>query len=319
MAGLIALQLVISAASVLGRNGSSHGRALIRSVPPLPTTVTTVVDTTTAAPAPPPTAPPTTARQDVVPAPPTDANGRLAARLDAALTGVGSCLVIDDGPTNVYSRAAGQALAPASTQKLLVAAAALDQLGPDFHFVTTVVASAPPKNGSVDDLWLVGGGDPMLATPEYVGYLATQARTVGAPLTPMSGLADGVAAAGIHSVKSGIHGDDSRYEALRWLPGWKPIYRDEADVSPLSALTVDGGLDQWKPTETVTADPTALAAARLSGLLGARGVNAPAAAPGTRPASGVVVAQLPSQSLALIVASMLRSSDNLAAELIVPE
>jgi len=57
---VIALQLVISAASVLGRNGSSHGRALIRSVPPLPTTVTTVVDTTTAAPAPPPTAPPTT-------------------------------------------------------------------------------------------------------------------------------------------------------------------------------------------------------------------------------------------------------------------
>jgi D-alanyl-D-alanine carboxypeptidase/D-alanyl-D-alanine-endopeptidase (penicillin-binding protein 4) len=232
---------------------------------------------------------------------------------------VRSCLVVKDGDTTVYNRAGDLALAPASTQKLLVAAAALDRLGPDFRFETTVVAPAAPQDGAVDALWFVGGGDPMLGTPEYAGHLAGQPRTVGTPLTPLAAVVDQLTAAGVRSVRNGVHGDDSRYNGPQWLPGWKPIYRDEADVPLLSALTVDGGLDHWNPSEVIAANPTAMSAAQLARLLQGRGVSAGAAQNQFRPANGVVLARVPSAPLAQIVASMLRSSDNLAAELIVRE
>ncbi|MCU1448739.1 MAG: D-alanyl-D-alanine carboxypeptidase serine-type, family, partial [Acidimicrobiales bacterium] len=250
----------------------------------------------------------------------TDPAARLAARLDAALAGLpSSCMIVRDGDAAIYGRSPDSALAPASTQKLLVAAAALDRLGPDFRFETTVVAPAAPRDGAVDALWLVGAGDPLLATPEYIGYLASRPRTVSTPLTPLAGLADQLTAAGVRAVNNGVHGDDSRYDGPRWLPGWRPLYRDEADISPLSALTVDGGLDHWKPTEVVAGDPTALAAAHLARLLSARGVSAGGSANQTRPAGGVVLARAVSAPLAEIVASMLRSSDNLVAELLVRE
>ena len=228
-------------------------------------------------------------------------------------------MVQDKGAT-AYSRAGDLALAPASTQKLLVAAAALQRLGPDYRFETTVVApSAPAADGSVDALWLVGGGDPLLGTGDYAGYLATQPRSVGTPVTPITWLVDQLAAAGVHSVKSGVHGDDSRYDGPRWLPGWKPIYRDEADISPLSALTINGGLDHWKPSEVIAADPTSLAGAQLAQLLVGHGISAAPAANQTHPAGGVVLARVSSVPLSDIVASMLRSSDNLAAEMLVKE
>jgi D-alanyl-D-alanine carboxypeptidase/D-alanyl-D-alanine-endopeptidase (penicillin-binding protein 4) len=228
--------------------------------------------------------------------------------------------VVQDGDAIAYSRAADLALAPASTQKLLVAVAALQRLGPDYRFETTVVApSAPAADGAVDALWLVGAGDPELGTPDYAAYLASQPRSVGTPVTPMAALVDQLAAAGVRGVHNGVHGDDSRFDGPRWLAGWKPIYRDEADISPLSALTVNGGLDHWTPSEVVTGDPTALAGAQLTRLLVARGIGAAAGPSSVRPANGVVLARAASAPLADIVASMLRSSDNLAAELLVKE
>jgi D-alanyl-D-alanine carboxypeptidase/D-alanyl-D-alanine-endopeptidase (penicillin-binding protein 4) len=319
LAGLIVAQLVASGAALAARADTGTSHALVRSVPPVPTTATTLPETTTAPPTlPPPTAPPTTARPPAPPSP-TDAAGRLAARLDGALGNNPRCLVVHEGPNTVYARSPNTTYAPASTQKLLAAAAALDQLGPDFRFVTTVMAPAAPQDGTVDSLWLVGGGDPMLATPEYVGHVLGEPRTAGAPLTPIGVLADAVAGAGVRSVRGGLHGDDTRYNGPRWLPGWKPIYRDEADISPLSALTVDGGLDRWDPAEVVTADPTALATAQLSRLLAARGVNAAPGAAQAHPAGSMTIARVTSAPLSQIVAAMLRSSDNLADELIVRE
>ena len=55
---------------------------------------------------------------------------------------------------------------PASTQKLLTAAAALLVLGPRTRLTTRVLASGP-------DLYLVGGGDPTLTTAA-AGHGATR-------------------------------------------------------------------------------------------------------------------------------------------------
>jgi len=318
---VIAAQIIASGAVLMFRPSQARSAALLRSTPAATTTTTALLPDPTTLPPPPPTSPPSTARRAAPPPTlPADPVARLTARLEAALGGVRSCLVVQDRGATAYARAADLALAPASTQKLLVAVAALQRLGTDYRFETTVVApAAPAADGSVDALWLVGGGDPLLGTPDYAGYLAGQPRAIGTPVTPMAALVDQLAAVGVRSVRNGVHGDDSRFDGPRWLAGWKPIYRDEADISPLSALTVNGGLDHWTPSEVVTADPTALAGAQLTRLLVARGVSASPGPSQVRPVSGVVLARVSSAPLSDIVASMLRSSDNLTAELLVKE
>ena len=319
LAVIAAAEIVASTAVLALHPTAARSAAFVRSAPTTTTSTSVVPDPTTLPPSS-TTSPPSTTR----PAPPStlppDPVARLTGRLEAALGGVPSCLVVQDSGATAYSRAPQLALAPASTQKLLVAVAALQRLGSDYRFETTVVAPArPAPDGTVDALWLVGAGDPMLATPDYAAHLASESRTAGTPTTPMSALVDQLAAAGVRTARNGVHGDDTRYDGPRWLPGWKPIYRDEADVSPLSALTVNGGLDNWNPSDVVTADPTSLSAAQLSRLLGGHGIYAAPAADQTRPGSSVVLARVASAPLSDIVASMLRSSDNLAAELIVKE
>ncbi|MBV9412488.1 MAG: D-alanyl-D-alanine carboxypeptidase, partial [Acidimicrobiia bacterium] len=323
VAVLIAAQVIASGAVLVLRQSPSHAAALVRSSPAPSTTTSLLPDPTTLPTPPPAPTSSTTSTAKALPPPPTlpvDPVARLDARLDAALGSVRSCLVVQDSGATAYSRAGDLALAPASTQKLLVAVAALDRLGPDYRFQTTVVAPArPAADGSVDELWLVGGGDPMLGTPDYVAYLASQPRSVGSPVTPMAALVDQLAAAGVRTVRHGVIGDDTRYSGPHWLAGWKPIYRDEADISPLTALTVNGGLDHWQPSEVVTADPTALSASQLAKLLADHGASVTPGPSQARPANGVVLATVSSAPLSDIVASMLRTSDNLAAELITKE
>lgn len=54
------------------------------------------------------------------------------------------------------------ALRLASTTKLLVAAAALRELGPKFQFITRVFALGPVQAGAVPGIGVIGGGDPTL-------------------------------------------------------------------------------------------------------------------------------------------------------------
>lgn len=320
---LVAIQLVASVAVVVGRPTPARSASLLRAVPPTSsTTTTTVVEEPVLPPSTQAPAPPSTQerpRPAPAPAPPAEPAARLASRLSGILGPVRSCLVVRDGGSQLYDRTADMTLAPASTQKLLVAAAALDRLGPDFRFETTVVAAAPPHDGVVDALWLVGSGDPLLSTPEYTARVWSQARSAGMPLTPLAGLADQLVANGVRNVQNGVRGDDSRYNGPRWLPGWKPVYRDDAEVPLLSALTVDYGLDHWKPSEVLASDPTAAASAQLARLLTARGTSAAGGPNQVRPGNAVVLARQTSVPLAQIVASMLRTSDNLTAELLVRE
>src|SRR5690606_5488353 len=68
-------------------------------------------------------------------------------------------VIVDQGP---------DVLEPAATVKLLTAVVVLDTLGPESRLRTTAVASSPVRDGVVDgDLYLVGGGDPLLTTPGY--------------------------------------------------------------------------------------------------------------------------------------------------------
>jgi len=249
----------------------------------------------------------------------------LAARLDQALAGTHSCLVVEQDGVTVFERNPTTPFVPASGQKVMVAAAVLARLGPDFRFETKVVAPArPADDGRLEDAWLVGAGDPFLATPDYIAYAAGKPRLSSLPLTPLAALADGLVAAGVRDIPAGLHADESRYDRQRSVPSWKPSYVREAEVGSLGALTVNEGLASWGPSQVVTPDPAASATGALTSLLRERGVTAGAPAPGaedvrTAPARAVVVASVRSAPLSDIVAAMVRVSDNYAAEMLLRE
>jgi serine-type D-Ala-D-Ala carboxypeptidase/endopeptidase (penicillin-binding protein 4) len=231
-----------------------------------------------------------------------------------------SCFVAYEGNRPVLLRRPNLALTPASTQKVLVAVAAVNVLGPDFRFETKVVAAGAPRDGVVDALWLVGSGDPFLATPEYLAYLAGRPRSQDRRSTPLAGLADELARAGVRSVPGGIRGDDSRYDRTRVVPTWKPGYVADNAIGPLGALVVNGGFSRFTPPEDRAPDPAAHAAGELARLARDRGVDVPLAGTGgTAPARAFTVATVRSEPLTEMVTAMLRESDNLAAELFVRE
>ena len=298
---------------------------------PAPTTATAAVvevatTTTTAAPAPPVTSPPP--RLPVtVPAPVVVPAGGMTfgERLEHALGGTPGCLVVEQDGTVVHERNPVAPLVPASSQKLMVGIAALARLGPDYRFETKVVApDAPGGDGRLDDAWLVGGGDPDLATADYMAYAASKPRLVTLPLTPISALADALVAAGVRDIPGGLHPDESRYDTQRSVPTWKPSYVQEAEVGSIGALTVNEGFDSWGANQVVAADPAANTTRALTTLLHERGVAAAAAGPApdgrqVAPKKGVVVASVRSAPLASIVAAMMRASDNYAAEMLLRE
>ena len=259
-----------------------------------------------------------------VPQPIVDAVGgqRLQAALDAAVVGAGvdACFVVDEGGAPIAVRAPDVPFVPASTEKIVTAAAALAVLGGDSHLETKAVAAAAPTDGVLDRLWLVGGGDFLLMTPEAQALREEIPALRGFPTTSMATLADAVVAAGVRRITGGIVGDDSRYETLRYLPTWKDSYRTEGQVGPLGALTVNGGFSQLQPEPVPVQDPAVFAAAELGRLLEERGVTIGRGADrGTAPDGAVDIAKVESPPMTAVVGEMVSASDNLGAELLVRE
>ena len=242
----------------------------------------------------------------------------LQAALDAGAGGAGSCFVVAEGGNVVASHEADTPIVGASTQKVLVAAAALDALGPDFTYVTKAVAPGGVHGGTVDTLHLVGSGDPVLTTGDYAAVLEKGKWTSNDVTTSMEALADAIVAKGVTRVPGGIIGDDSRYDDQRYIPTWKPEYKTGGDIGPIGALTVNDGLSNVG--RKILGDDPALNAARvLTGLLEARGVSVGDPGRGAAPGDAAAVASVSSPPLGSILASMLTSSDNLSAEMITKE
>jgi len=256
-----------------------------------------------------------------LPQPVVDAVG--AQHLDAALTarvdGSDACTTVrDPAAGDVTTLGADRALVPASTMKLLTAVAAFATLGPRFHYTTDVVAGAPVRNGNVERLYLVGGGDPLLATPERIATDARDPEHAGLATTPLATLADRIVAAGVRSVPGGIAGVDDRYDRTRYLDVW-PV-ADRPEVGPVGALTVNRGGAGAAGTGAKVDDPAVNAAAELGRLLTARGVRVGAASRADRAPDGArPVASIDSPPLGDVLTELLSASDNLTAEMLVRE
>ncbi|HEX3621748.1 MAG TPA: D-alanyl-D-alanine carboxypeptidase/D-alanyl-D-alanine-endopeptidase [Acidimicrobiales bacterium] len=254
----------------------------------------------------------------------TVADSHLGSDLDKVMTdpAIGgardnSCLVVGDagGGTSHYAHAADQGYIPASTLKLLTTDAALAQLGPDSHFTTEIRAGAAPADGAVGDLFMVGGGDPLLATADFAVDAGYQGQSRLA--TSMEALADKVVATGIRRVGR-ILGDDSRYDDQRLVPTWKPSYVADFEISPLSALVVNKGFASTKPP-VEAASPAAHAAGVLATLLRARGVTVGATGAAKAPAGAPLVTSIDSPPLTDVVGEILQNSDNMGAEMLLKE
>lgn len=223
-------------------------------------------------------------------------------------------VIVDQGP---------DVLEPASTVKLLTAVVVLDTIDPGSRLRTTAVAAGPPRDGVVDgDLYLVGGGDPLLTTPGYEVSFINRDQLKN----DFAQLADRIVAAGVREVRGGIVGDDSRYDRERWVPSWPERYRNQGFIGPLSALMVNDGQTGYSTSpERATSnrhpgDPPVLAAETLRTLLEDRGVRVGGgASAGSAPPGAAEIAALESPTIRELVGQMLVESDDTTAELLTKE
>ena len=179
------------------------------------------------------------------------------------------------------SQKEGDAVIPASNLKLVTAAATLELLDPQSRFTTSVATDGAPTDGKVvrGNLYLIGGGDPLLSTSPYLSQLPNGEQ----PSTDMAALADQIAATGIREITGSVVGDESRYDDVRTVEAWPQRYLTQGQVAPLSALVVD---DTWSAGAGPGAEPAVHAAAVLTELLADRGVQIAGAPPSGCRAAG---------------------------------
>ena len=255
--------------------------------------------------------------------------GGADARLRRGLRGVvgslppSSCLVVEADGRPIVAHQPDESVIPASTEKVMTAAAALEILGPDTRFRTSVQAAAPPSGGVVQgNLFLVGGGDPVLTTDSYAETTIKQDRAH----TRLEALARAVSDAGITRIEGSVLGDESRYTSARYVDAWPGRFIDQNQTGPLSALSVNDGFESFPTTSDPGAplrpspDPATRAAAVFTVLLEQRGVDVVGdPGVGQAPADAAEIAGKNSKKVKRIVAQMLTFSDNQTAELLLRE
>ncbi len=245
--------------------------------------------------------------------------------LTAALSGVlGSGMlgkqagaeVIDPATGRVlFARGAAAMLQPASTTKLVSAAAALDVLGPSARFTTRVAAG--PSPGSIV---LVGGGDPALAAGPVPAGDYPQPATLKALA---AATARALRAQGRHSVR--LSYDTSLFSGPPLAPGWPRSYVTTGNVTAITSLEVDQGrlapggapedADDPGNFRPRSADPAGQAASAFAAFLGADGIRV-TGQDGQQGAAAhaAALAVVSSPPLSAIVGWMLRESNNVIAE-----
>ena len=218
---------------------------------------------------------------------------------DPALGTIAALVVDAQTGTELFAQHANRSVAPASTAKLLTAAAALTRLAGTEPLTTGVVRSG-------DTLYLVGGGDVTLVARPQPGYphvatLTDLAAKTAAAITPGQVL-------------------QLRYDAGGWAgpdlaPGWSPGYLTAGNVSRLSPLEVDEGRLSKGATAPRAADPPRQAALEFRRALRASGVVVQGRVrPGVAPASDLGIAAVQSPPIPALVTRMLTESDNDLAE-----
>ncbi len=230
-----------------------------------------------------------------------------------------SCATISVDGNVVGSTNGDLAVIPASTEKIVVAAVALERLGEDHVFTTRVVADAAPVDGVIDgDLVLLGGGDPLLSSDWYPTSGLERRPVFNA--TSLDSLADSVQAAGVTQVAGSVVGDGSRYDDEFFAPGWGNGVAG-LEAGPYDALIANDA--RVLGEEQRGNNPNSAAAREFTRLLRDRGIviagDAEIGTVAELADTPFEVASIESVPLTGVVAEMLTNSDNNTAELLVKE
>lgn len=204
----------------------------------------------------------------------------------------GEVLDASDGSVLFDANGSGSGT-PASTQKVITTAAALELYGPSHTFDTRSVLAD-------NQLVLVGGGDPFLTRDELVRH----AQQTAAGLTER----------GVTSVQVGY--DTSLFAGDAWNPDWRGTYTNM--VTPTSALWIDKGMvtPSGDSVGVREGDPSRKAADVYAEALRGQGITVTGVAAQQAPASATEIAVHQSWPLSDIVEYVLVHSDNDGAEVL---
>jgi D-alanyl-D-alanine carboxypeptidase/D-alanyl-D-alanine-endopeptidase (penicillin-binding protein 4) len=139
----------------------------------------------------------------------------------------------------LYEQNADKYFVPASNMKLFTTALALDKLGADFRFHTTIESFAEPSaNGLLrSPLFLVGRGDPNLSNRKFPYELKDEFD--GPPNKVIAELADAIVARGVKEITGDIVADDSYFPRERYPGGWEINDMVWEYGAAISAIVVD--------------------------------------------------------------------------------
>lgn len=272
-----------------------------------------------------------------------ESDSLLAAEVSAALAALpeapdGLCVSVHRDGVDVITQAA-PALVPGELQRLLVAAAAVEQLPAQNLYTTDVVMAADTEvvdGVLLGDLWIIGRGDPTLSTEDYRERFHASPEDTTLEGTDLAELADSLANRlddlGVTAVSGAVLGDESRYRVERDYRGvptatgalvWDDDDNAANAVGPLSALAVNDGFTAWPETiepalNTRSPDPPATVAEQLAALLAERGIVVEGGTGnGDAPDLPTVLTNIVSPSRDVIVDRVLRNGTT--AELLVKE
>lgn len=221
--------------------------------------------------------------------------GRLGGRITDAITG-----------KELWQVAADMPLVPASTNKVLTAAAALLTLDRQARISTRVVAGSQNAQGPVV---LVGAGDPVLsaAPPGQPTWYRGAAR--------ISDLVEQIRRSGV--TPTAVQVDTSAFSGPTMAQGWDPSDVDNGDIAPIESVMIDAGRIQPTTVNSRRTRTPALDAGRE--LAKALGLDPNAVTVATAPSGARQLAVVQSAPLVQRLSEMLDHSDNVLAECIARE
>jgi|CXWL01.1.fsa_nt_gi D-alanyl-D-alanine carboxypeptidase/D-alanyl-D-alanine-endopeptidase (penicillin-binding protein 4) len=119
----------------------------------------------------------------------------------------------------IFENDADKYFMPASNMKNFTVATALERLGPDFRFVTSVFANAmPDSSGTIKgDVRIFGRGDVSIST----AFFGTSPNDPETYYKGIDRLVDRISAAGVKRIEGGIVGDESFFKGFAIPVTWE--------------------------------------------------------------------------------------------------
>lgn len=204
----------------------------------------------------------------------------------------------------IWEQRAAVPMQPASTNKILTAAAALLTLDRNARVTTVVQAADQTRMPGV--VVLVGGGDPTLsAAPSGEDTWYRGAARI-------ADLAEQIRKSGLKP--TAVQVDTSLFSGPDFAPGWDPADIGGGDISPIQSVMLDAGRTQPTTLESRRSPTPALDAGRA--LAAALGVDPARVTFAPGPAEGRELASVQSAPLMERLRQMMANSDNVMAETI---